>query len=487
MEHTPRSDALQLSRAQMQKLGYRVVDMLVEHFERLPDEPLARRADRPTLERQLREPLPEQGTPIEAVLQQVQQDVFSNFLSVSHPRFFSFVPNPNNFVSVLADALAAGFNPFVGSWMVASGPAEIELVTIDWLRQLCGLPTSAGGLFVSGGSVATLTALATARHIKLRDTFHEAVVYCSDQTHSATDRALKVLGFGAGQLRRLPSDQDFRLALSTLQSAVAEDRAAGRIPFCVIANAGTTNTGAVDPLPELAEFCRQQDLWLHADAAYGGGAVLCERGRSALQGLELADSLVLDPHKWLFQPYEMGCVLVREIRWLRETFSVLPEFLKDVAGIEEEVNFRDYGIQLTRSFRALKLWMSLKVFGLEAFRHAVNRGIMLAEHAEKVLRRSACWEIVTPAQLGIVSFRYLPANGPEQAANAINQQLVHEMMEDGFAALSSTTLRGKTALRLCIINPRTSEQDLEGTIERLERFGHKLSLHAVTATEQEEV
>ncbi len=483
MEHTPRNDALQLSREQMQQLGYRVVDILVEHFERLPNEPLTRRADRPTLEKLLREPLPEQGTPVETVLQQVQQDVFSNFLSVSHPRFFSFVPNPNNFVSVLADALTAGFNPFVGSWVVASGPAEIELVTIDWLRQLCGLPESAGGLFVSGGSVATLTALATARHVKLRDTLHDAVVYCSDQTHSATDRALNVLGFEARQLRKLPSDQDFRLSLSTLQSAVSEDRAAGRIPFCVIANAGTTNTGAVDPLTELAHFCRQQDLWLHADAAYGGGAVLCEQGRSALQGLELADSLVLDPHKWLFQPYEMGCVLVRQIRQLRETFSVLPEFLKDVAGIEEEVNFRDYGIQLTRSFRALKLWMSLKVFGLEAFRHAVNRGITLAEHAETVLRRSTCWEVVTPAQLGIVSFRYLPANGSEQAANAVNQQLIQEMMDDGFAALSSTTLRGKTALRLCIINPRTSEQDIEETIEKLERFGHKLSLHAEATTE----
>ena len=486
MEHTSRNDALQLSREQMQQLGYRVVDMLVEHFERLPDQLLTRRADRSTLEKQLREPLPEQGTPVEAVLQQMQQDVFSNLLSVSHPRFFSFVPNPNNFVSAIADALVAGFNPFVGSWAVASGPAEIELVTIDWLRQLCGLPTSAGGLFVSGGSVATLTALATARHVKLRDSLHDAVIYCSDQTHSATDRALKVLGFGAGQLRKLPSDQDFRLSLPALQSAVTEDLAAGRIPFCVIANAGTTNTGAVDPLLELAEFCRQQDLWLHADAAYGGGAVLCERGRSALQGLELADSLVLDPHKWLFQPYEMGCVLVRQIRQLRETFSVLPEFLKDVAGIEEEVNFRDYGIQLTRSFRALKLWMSLKVFGLEAFRHAVNRGIMLAEHAERVLRRSPCWEVVTAAQLGIVSFRYLPANGSEQTANAINLELIRAMMEDGFAALSSTTLRGKTALRLCIINPRTSEQDLEGTIERLERFGHKLSLHTGATTEQRE-
>jgi glutamate/tyrosine decarboxylase-like PLP-dependent enzyme len=214
---------------------------------------------------------------------------------------------------------------------------------------------------------------------------------------------------------------------------------------------------------------------LHVDAAHGGAAILTEQGQRLLQGLEQADSLALDPHKWLFQPYEIGCVLTRQSRWLYETFSVLPEILKDVAGREEEVNFRDYGIQLTRSTRALKLWMSLKVFGLAAFRHAVERGIALAEYAETLLRQSPCWEVLTPAQLGIVTFRYVGKSRSYGDLNALNQRILDAMFEDGFAFLTSTLLRGQTALRLCIINPRTTEADIQGTLQRLERFGKRLS------------
>jgi glutamate/tyrosine decarboxylase-like PLP-dependent enzyme len=311
--------------------------------------------------------------------------------------------------------------------------------------------------------------------MKLQDNISDAIIYCSDQTHSAIDRALKLMGFASSQLRKLPSDEKFRLRLADVQGEVAADRAAGKTPFCVIANAGTTNTGAVDPLVELADFCRQEGLWFHVDGAYGGAAMLCNKGRSLLKGLEQADSLALDPHKWLFQPFEIGCVLVRDMRWLRETFSVLPEYLKDVAGIEEEVNFRDYGIQLTRNFRALKLWMSLKVFGLEAFRQAMDWGFAQAELAEEILRKSPCWEIITPAQLGVITFRYVPENRTATEADAINNQIVDAMIQDGFAMVLSTILKGHTALRLCTINPRTTEVDIRETIEKLERFGSELS------------
>jgi glutamate/tyrosine decarboxylase-like PLP-dependent enzyme len=475
MAHHSSNDALQLSPEEMRTLGYQIVDMIVDHFEHVEDISLATRADRHTLEQRLREPLPEKGRPVEQVLEQLQSDVFANIVPLDHPRFFAFIPGPNNFVSVMADALTSGFNPFAGTWRLAPGTAQIELVTIDWLRQLCGLPETAGGLFVSGGSVATLTALATARHIKLADSTQDAVIYCSDQTHSASDRALKLLGFAPHQLRRLPSDAFFCLSTDELTRAIAEDRAAGRRPFCVIGNAGTTNTGAVDPLSSIADICRAEDLWFHVDAAHGGAAILTEQGHRLLQGLELADSLALDPHKWLFQPYEIGCVLTRQSCWLYETFSVLPEILKDVAGREEEVNFRDYGIQLTRSTRALKLWMSLKVFGLAAFRHAVERGIALAEYAEALLRQSPCWEVLTPAQLGIVTFRYVGKSRLYGDLNALNQRILDAMFEDGFAFLTSTLLRGQTALRLCIINPRTTEADIQGTLQRLERFGERLS------------
>ncbi len=469
---------LGLSGDEMRALGYRAIDILVEHFEQLRDKSVTRKADRPTLEKQLREPLPEQGTDAAKVLEQVEQVVFSNIMHLDHPRFFAFVPSPSNFVSVMADALVSGYNVFAGTWLEASGPAQIELVTIDWLRQLCGLPGSAGGLFVSGGSVANLTALATARHVRLRDNVQDAVVYCSDQTHSSIDRGLRVLGFYPSQIRKLSSDITFHLALSDLQRAVAEDRAAGKTPFCVIANAGTVNSGAVDPLPALANFCRQEGLWLHADGAYGAAAVLCDKGRALLEGLALVDSLSLDPHKWLFQPYEIGCVLVRESHWLQETFHIMPEYLKDIVKGEEEINYCDYGIQLTRGFRALKLWMSLKTFGLAAFRQAVARGFTLAELAEEALRKSACWEVVTPAQMGIVTFRFLPegqVRTPEEI-DAINQWIVDQLIADGFAMVSTTSLRGRIVLRFCTINPRTTEDDLRETIQKLESFGHHLSV-----------
>ena len=478
MSNTLPDARLELSGDEMRALGYRVVDILVEHFEQLRDKPVTRKTDRPTLEKQLREPLPEQGTDAAQVLQRVEQVVFSNIMHLDHPRFFAFVPSPSNFVSVMADALVSGYNVFAGTWLEASGPAEIELVTIDWLRQLCGLPDSAGGLFVSGGSVANLTALATARHVRLRDNAQDAIVYCSDQTHSSIDRGLRVMGFDPSQIHKLPSDEMYRLPLTDLQHAVAEDRATGKTPFCVIANAGTVNSGAVDPLPALAEFCRQEGLWLHADGAYGAAAVLCDKGRALLEGIALVDSLSLDPHKWLFQPYEIGSVLVRESRWLQETFHIMPEYLKDIVKGEEEINYCDYGIQLTRSFRALKLWMSLKTFGLAAFRQAVARGFTLTEMAEEALRKSACWEIVTPAQMGIVTFRFVPESRVPSPAeiDAINQRIVDQMIADGFAMVSTTSLRGRIVLRLCTINPRTTENELQETIQKLESFGHHLSV-----------
>jgi ABC-type cobalamin/Fe3+-siderophores transport system ATPase subunit len=273
------------------------------------------------------------------------------------------------------------------------------------------------------------------------------------------------MGFDPSQIRKLSSDTTFHLALSDLQRAVAEDRAAGKTPFCVIANAGTVNSGAVDPLPALAEFCRQEGLWLHADGAYGAAAVLCDKGRALLEGLALVDSLSLDPHKWLFQPYEIGCVLVRKSHWLQETFHIMPEYLKDIVKGEEEINYCDYGLQLTRSFRALKLWMSLKTFGLEAFRNAIERGFALAEFAEVLLRESSCWEIVTPAQMGIVTFRFVPevrVRTPVEI-DAINQRIVDQMIADGFAMVSTTSLRGRIVLRFCTINARTTENDIRGT------------------------
>lgn len=465
---------LTLSYKEMQSLGYHIVDMLVEHFEQGSGQAVTNKASRPALATRLREPVPEQGNTIEQVLEQTQQDVLRNIMHLDHPRFFAFVPGPSNFVSAMADALASGFNIFAGTWLEASGPTQIELVTIDWLRQICGLPDTGGGLFVSGGSVANLTALATARHIMLNDEIHNAIVYCSDQTHSSVARALRILGFPASQVRILPTDEHFRLRLNDVQHVMKQDRDAGMRPFCIVASAGTTSTGSIDPLNELADLCQREQLWLHVDGAYGAAAMLSEQGRALHRGLERADSLSLDPHKWLFQPYEMGCVLVKNAHDLKETFHILPEYLQDIDKGAEETNFCDYGIQLTRGTRALKLWMSLKIFGLDAFRQAIEHGIRLAEHAEEVLRASSSWEIATPAQIGIVTFRYAPDHCTYEEQESINQQLVDALIQDGFAMLSSTVLHGRTTLRLCTINPRTTDEDIRATIERLEYLGVKL-------------
>jgi aromatic-L-amino-acid decarboxylase len=468
-------DRLQLSTEEMRRLGHAVVDAVVAQYEGLADGPVGRRAPRDMLETLLREPVPEApGDPL-ALLDRIGRDILPNTLRVNHPRFFAFVPSPGNFVSAMADALAAGFNVFAGTWFAGSAAAQVELVVVDWLREICGLPEGAGGLFVSGGSMANLTALAAARHARLGGRTDGATVYLSDQTHSSVARSLGVLGFAPEQLRMLASDAGFRLSLDGLGAAVAADRDAGLRPFCVVANAGTTNSGAVDPLADLAAFCRAQDLWLHVDGAYGAPAILTEQGKAALAGLGEADSLSLDPHKWLFQTFESGCVLLRDRALLRDAFQMMPEYLRDTERGLEEVNFGNYGIQLTRSFRALKLWLSLQVFGLAAFRNAIARGLALAELAEEALRRSSAWEIVTPAQLAVVTFRCALPGLSEAEADARHARIVEAMTEEGFAVVTSTVLSGRPVLRLCTINPRTSDEDIEETIRRLTETARRLA------------
>jgi glutamate/tyrosine decarboxylase-like PLP-dependent enzyme len=454
---------LELSAEEMRAFGYRVVDLLADHFSDLANEPVGRKLDRKTLH-ELLGGLPGNGpADPHQLLARLQKDVFPNNLHVDHPRFFAFVPGPNNFVSAMADALASGFNVFNGTWLGGSAAAAMELEVIDWFRQWCGFPETAGGLFVSGGSVANMTGLLAARHARLQDQVDQATVYFSDQTHSSVERALRVIGFADDQLRKLPSDRDFRLPIETVSNAIAEDRARGRRPFCVIANAGTTNTGAVDPLVELADLCAREKLWLHADGAFGAAAILSERGKEALRGLDRVDSVSLDPHKWLFQSFECGCVLVRDTDLLKNAFQIMPDYLRDVHRATAEIHFCDYGIQLTRSFRALKVWLSFQTFGLDAFRRAIDRGFALAEFAEKEIQARPGWQILSQATMGTVCFRF-------EDDDSVQTTLVEKMMEDGYALLTSTKVHDVVALRLCTINPRTTEADITETIDRLDRF-----------------
>jgi aromatic-L-amino-acid/L-tryptophan decarboxylase len=320
-------------------------------------------------------------------------------------------------------------------------------------------------VFVSGGSMANLSGLAVALHAAGPAERSQLVLYASSETHSSVDRAARLLGVS---LRRLPVDAELRLDLRALDAAVAEDRATGRRPWCVAASAGTTGTGSVDPLPELRRRCDADGLWLHVDGAYGAPAAITPRGRVALPGLEGADSLILDPHKWLFQTPELGCLLVRDGARLPAAFTASAAYLRDAVPGQGEVNFADRGIQLTRQFGALKLWLSLKVYGVAAFREAIEHGLALAEHAERTLRADSRWEVVTPARLGIVTFRLA---GPPERADERTGGLVGELMRDGLAFVSSTRVHGRVALRLCTDNPRTTTAGVDATLARLGELG----------------
>lgn len=469
-EHLP---PLTLSNEQMQQIASQVSTLIVEHFVALRDAPVTSPSTLQTLSDGLHEPVPDKATPMPELLAQLKTHVFGQMTHLDHPRNFAFVPSPSNFVSAMADAIAAALNVFCGGWIGPSGVAQIELTAIEWLRELFHFPKSSGGLFVSGGSMANMTGLAVARHAMLANNTTNASVYFSDQTHSSVAKGLKILGFEQFQIRKVPSDERFRLSIPVLRQHIAADRQQGMVPFCVVANAGTTNTGAADPLRELAAFCKAEGLWLHVDGAYGGSAAITEQGRKALDGIELADSLAIDPHKWLFQPYEIGCVLIRNRDHLRDTFKVSAEYLKILEASAEQINFCDYGVQLTRGFRALKFWMSMKAFGIDAFREAVTIGIEHATRVESMLRADPCWQIITPAQLGVVTFRYVAKGLNEAALNVLNDGMANDLILSGYAMLSPTILNGKHVLRMCTINPRTLETDLAETLLRLKTYGDK--------------
>ena len=473
----PPQHPLELSGEAMRALGARALEIAVSHFETLRDQPVAGpMPSRAETEAWLDTPLGEQGEDPEALLRLLTERVFPRPIHSDHPRFYAFVPSPTNFVSVLGDLLVSAHNVFAGHWFASSTASQVELTTTTWLTQLCGLPATAGGIFLSGGSMANLCAVATAREVVLGGPDATGVLYCSDQTHSSLSKGVRLIGFRREQKRTVPTDAGYRLDVAALARMVAEDRAAGRRPFCVVANGGTTNTGAVDPLPEVAALCRREGLWLHVDGAYGAAAVLTDEGRAALHGLDLADSITLDPHKWLFQPYEMGCLLVRDAATLRTAFQLEADdhadYLEDVKRyIAREVNFYEHGPQLTRSFKALKLWLSLRTFGLAAFRQAVQVGLDMAREAERVLRADGRWEIVTPAQLGIVTFRWRGDGTLSPAAvDAITPRTVDAMTRDGYALVMSTALGGRPALRLCPIHPGTRAEEIAETVRRLGVF-----------------
>jgi aromatic-L-amino-acid decarboxylase len=470
-------NGLELGPDAMRAMGYAVVDRLVDRIGGLDGEPAWRGASRDEMRDRLRDlggPLDGACTgdaspaeTFEALLDGLTERVLPYRGSVDHPRFFAFVPSCPTWPGVLGDFMAAGLNVFQGTWLESAGPSALELEVLGWFKEWIGYPDSAAGLLLSGGSAANLTALATARATRLDNDAGDGVIYASEEAHSSVFRAARILGVRPDRIRRLSHDPGQRLRPEALADAVERDRASGLRPFLVVANGGATSTGAVDPLPQLSEFCRAHRLWLHVDAAYGGFAVLTEQGREALAGIGEADSVTLDPHKWLFQPFEAGCLLVREGPRLVDAFHVMPDYLQDTeiarpaAPDDAEVNFADRGPQLSRSFRALKIWLTLRFWGLERIQRAIQSGIELAERAESRIRASRTLEIVTPAALGIVCFR-------SRDGESADRVRLKRLSDSGVGMISSTRVGGEYALRLCILNHRSRWEDVEAVLDSLE-------------------
>lgn len=473
MQKTMKEHTLELSEKEMRAYGYKVIDAIVDHFKTQHDKLPVTSASRQDMDRLFLEDIPTEPSNSVEVLDFVLKNVITNSNIVTHPRSFAFVPGPSNFISAMSDSLSSGHNIFAGGWAASPAAAEIEIVAMNWLLKIFGFPVKkGGGIFTSGGSMANLTAIITARRIKCGDDFSKAVIYLSDQAHSSNIKAIRVAGFKKEQIRIIPTDSEFKFAINKLKNAIAKDILGGLQPFCLIATAGTTNTGTVDQLGELAAICKKNNIWFHVDGAYGAAAILSDNGKKLVRGIEKADSLTVDPHKWFYQPYEIGCLLVRNHKWLSSTFTEKPEYLRDIEGNTSEINFYDHGIELTRRFRALKFYMSIKTFGLNAFRKAVNYNIALAEQTEVFLRNSSHWEVISPATLAVINFRYNPIGNqsPEKELDRINQYISEQVVASQKALLVTTILNKQVVLRMCLINPRTTFKDITETLSLCEEF-----------------
>lgn len=445
------------------------VDSTLDFYENMGTQNVAREADDETIHRLKSRGIPAKGRPVKEVFEEMERDVYANQSLVQHPRCFACVPSPVSLFSWMGDIMTNAYDPHAGSWLNASGAGCIEQETIRWMCGLAGYPETAGGLFVSGGSMANLTALTAARDAKLTYADRElGVAYVSDQTHSSVAKGLHIIGFRPDQVRSIPSDSAFRMKIPELRAAIEADLRAGKKPFAVIATAGTTNTGSIDPLEEIAGICENFSLWMHVDGAYGASVLVSNTHRGLLKGVERSDSLSWDAHKWLMQTYGCSAVLVRDPRYLARTFAVHPEYLKDASAGEGEANFWDLGPELTRPARSLKLWITLQIMGSDAMSDMIDHGYKLAETAEKALRRLPDWEIISPAAQAVINFRYAPAGLSDRVLDELNQKISRELCAGGFAQVLTTELNGKKVLRICALNPATTREDMLETVKLLD-------------------
>lgn len=493
---TPR-DPLELSSAELRRLGHQLVDAVADYLDGQPARPVFQRMTPDERGRILERALPEAGMAPPEIVGFLLQAVAPFPMGNGHPRFFGWVNSAPAPLAVLTELLAAAMNPSCAGGDHAG--VYLEHLCIRWLKELLGFPLQGSyGLLVSGGSTASLTALAAARHraaarlgrdVRERgvgDT--ELVMYLSEESHSCVRKAAELLGLGRRSVRTVPTDRAFRMDVAALAHAIAEDRAAGRQPFCVAASAGTVNTGAIDPLDALADLCADNELWLHVDGAYGAPGRLYDGAAASLRGLERADSIAMDPHKWLAVPVECGAVLVRSEPLLRDTFSLVPSYLRvpQDRGFGNLPWFSEYGFQQTRGMRALKLFVTLSQLGRDGARQLVTRHCLLAQRLLRRVQAHPELELLADVPLSIVCFRYRPAErGPsgdgdgksdgDTALNALNQELLNVLQEQGRVFVSGTLLRGRFALRACILHHATSEADVDALADVVVDTGRALA------------
>jgi aromatic-L-amino-acid decarboxylase len=470
---------IDLSPEEFRQLGYRAIDILTEQLASVQEAPTRQPVPDDLRERFLHQPLPETEHEPAALIESFAQNVLPYPMGNSSPRFFAWVNSPPAPLGILAELLAAGLNPSVAGGDHAA--TYIEHAALKWLRTIMGYPAESGAVLCSGGSVATLIGLTAMRYVKtggqIRKTGFQnsdapMVIYTSTQGHSCIQKAVEILGFGSEYLRKIPVDSDYRMDITALKAQIQADREAGLHPVCVAASAGTVNTGAIDPLDAIADVCAAEGLWFHVDGAYGGVGILADQTTGLYRGIERADSLGIDPHKWLYMPIECGCAFVRDAQIMRETFSLVPPYLRDDTAMPW---FSEFTIQQTRGFKALKLWMVMQQIGVEGYRELISHDIQMARALQAKIQERPDFELVAHGPLSITCFRYCPT-GVEDA-NKLNKQAAEIVQREGKAFLTTTELNGQTVLRACIVNFRTKETDLDILLDAIAEAGQRVLNH----------
>ncbi len=469
--------------SQLRQLAHRAVDDALEHLRQIREKPVWQPTPDEVAAR-FHAPLPQLPQGAERAYQDFRDWVMPYQMGNTHPRFWGWYMGNGTAFGALGDFLAATVNPNMGGGNHIGNLVESQV--LDWCKEIVGLPLSSSGLLVSGASMANLVALAVARNVAgATDVRSEGVAalpkplrfYASTEVHSCMQKAVELLGHGAKSLHKISVDGRYRIDMAALAAAVAADRASGLQPCAVVGSAGTINTGSVDDLAALAAFCAREQLWFHVDGAIGAVATLAPGQRELLRGMEAADSVALDLHKWLHLPFEAGCVVVRDRKAHRAAFSLTPEYLAHAQrGLASGADwFSEYGVQLSRGFRALKVWLSFKEHGLQKYGRLIEQNVAQAQRLAELVRAAPELELMAPVVLNIVCFRYRGDGGSQQQLNSLNEELLIRLHEGGKVAPSYTTLAGRYCLRAAIVNHRTRSEDLDLLVEEVLRTGRALS------------